>query len=129
MQEEMLLTLIEQESATDRLKAVSLTQNISKADEKVVNALLQSLNQDPNVNVRLVAIEALLRYAEQPEVRMGLINSISKQDSPLVQIALSEAMVLLSEKNAVQELKELLEKKDLNEAVKAKLSESIEVLL
>ena len=78
-----MLNMLEKESTSERLKAVNLTQGMDNASEKVVEALLQTLNNDPNVNVRLSALEALFPYASNPKVREGLIQSISQQESPL----------------------------------------------
>ncbi|MDQ3290521.1 MAG: HEAT repeat domain-containing protein, partial [Bacteroidota bacterium] len=104
MREVMMLTLLKQSSATERLKAVNLTSDLETADAKVIRALLQTLNNDPNVNVRLATIEALYQHADNPTVREGLIAAISKQDSPLVQIALADVMLSLQEKKSVAEL-------------------------
>jgi len=129
MREMMMLTLLEQPSAIERLKAVNISQEMDKATQKVTDALLQTLNRDENVNVRLAALDALLRYASQPSVREGLVASINRQDSPLVQMALAEAMVKLQEKSSVQQLEELLQRGDLNEDVEKKVKESIQTLI
>jgi hypothetical protein len=128
MKEMMMLTLLEKPGAQDRLRAVSLSSELPQADSKVIEALVQTLNTDENVNVRLVTVEALARFGGYPEVREALVNSIGKQSSPLVQIALAEAMVALNEKGAVEALKGLLKKDDLNEAVRERVQQSIEVL-
>jgi hypothetical protein len=129
MKKVMMLTLLEQPSATDRLKAVNLTTDMTTADNKVITALLQTLNNDPNVNVRLAAIEALYQHAGNPLVRQGLVKSIGKQDSPLVQLALADVMLAMQDKESVKQLKQLLQKEDLNEAVKTKVEQTIRVLI
>jgi HEAT repeat protein len=129
MREMMMLTLLEKQSSSERLKAVSLTNEMPQASEKVTKALLQTLNEDPNVNVRLSALDALLPYATNPEVRSGLIASIQKQESPMVQVALAEVMEALQEKNAVRPLKELLDQERMPEEVKEKIEQSISTLL
>lgn len=129
MKEMMMLTLIEKQSASERLQAVSMSTEIPNVDEKVIDALLKTLNNDENENVRLATVESLVELAENPKVREGLIKSINHQESPLVQIALVDAMLALQEKKSVSELKKLLQKKDLNEAVKGKIENSIKVLL
>jgi hypothetical protein len=129
MRETMLLTMLEQPSATDRLKAVNYTDELDQVDDKVIKALLQTLNNDPNVNVRLVTVEALFKLADHPRVREGLIQSITGQESPLVQIALADVMVALQEKKSVNAFKELLKNKDIDLAVKAKIENSVNVLM
>lgn len=129
MKQMMMFTLLEQPSATDRLKAVSISNELKQANEKVFNALLKTLNYDPNVNVRLVSAEALAQMADNPKVREGLIKSITLQDSPLVQVALADIMVDLQEKRSVVEFRKLLQDKQMDEVVKGKIKESIEVLI
>jgi hypothetical protein len=125
----MMLTLLEKESATDRLKAVSLTSDLDHASKKVTNALIETLNNDPNVNVRLASLEALYEYAGNPDVRVKLVKSISHQDSPLVQIGLAELMVALKEKSSVNELRKIMDEQSTPKEVKQKIKESIEVLI
>jgi hypothetical protein len=128
MKEMMMLTMLEKESATERLKAVSLTNDLN-ASEKVTDALFNVLNNDPSANVRLATLEALTAYAKNPAVRVRLVESIANQESPLVQIALAELMVSLNEKSSVSELRKLLEGNKTPIEVKAKLKESIDVLI
>lgn len=129
LKEMMMLSLLEKESATQRLKAVSLTSEMNQVSDKVTDALFATLNSDENVNVRLAALEALRPYVKSNKVRSGLIASIAKQDSPLVQVALADLMVNIQEKKSVDALKQLLEKESTPQEVKSKISESIEVLI
>ena len=128
MQQVMLLTLIENPSATERLRAVSYTKDLSTANPRVVEALLSTLNHDENVNVRLATLEALAALAYDPAVRLGLVQALPQQESPLVQSALADVMVQLQEKRSVQPLRRLLAQPDLNEAVKSKIQESLKSL-
>ncbi len=129
LKEMMMLSLLEKESATQRLKAVSLTSEMDQVSDKVTDALFATLNSDENVNVRLAALEALKPYVKSNKVRSGLIAAISKQDSPLVQVALADLMVNIQEKKSVDALKQLLEKENTPKEVKSRISESIEVLI
>jgi uncharacterized protein (UPF0147 family) len=129
LKEMMMLSLLEKESASDRLKAVSLTQDMDQASQKVTTALLQTLNQDSNVNVRLAALDALKPYAKDSHVRQELIRSIALQESPLVQIALAELMAQLQEKSSVQELRKILKSDKTPRDVRKKIEESIDVLI
>ncbi|WP_017730287.1 HEAT repeat domain-containing protein [Nafulsella turpanensis] len=129
MREVVILSMLEQQSPTERLKAVNMGYDLPQADARVIDALLHTLNNDPNVNVRLAAVEALRQHAAQSAVRQGLIQSINQQNSPMVQIALADLMVELQEKEAVEPMKQLLEEPSVNEAVKEKLQKSIHVLI
>ncbi len=129
MREMILLALLENPSASERIRGVSYTNEISKVNRNVINALLSTLNNDPNSNVRLMTLEALTHYSDDPAVREGLVHSILQQDSPLVQAALADVMLKLQEKKAVPSLKELLHQKDLNEMVRMKIQQTITRLI
>jgi len=129
LKEMMMLSLLEKESATERLRAVSLTNEMSEVSDKVTNALFETLNNDESVNVRLAALEALKPYVRDGNVRKKLVVSIGKQDSPLVQVELAQLMVELQEKKSVKELKKLLENDRTAKEVKTKIRESLEVLI
>ena len=129
LKEMMMLSLLEKESATERLRAVSLTNDMGEVSDKVTNALFETLNNDESVNVRLAALEALKPYVRDGNVRKKLVVSIGKQDSPLVQVELAQLMVALQEKMSVKELKKLLDNDRTAKEVKTKLRESIEVLI
>ena len=128
-QKTLMLTLLEQPSATARLKAVTLTGEVGSPDSLVIGALFLALNNDENTNVRLAALEALFNYSKLPEVRQGLIESIARQESPLILITLSKAMVALQEKGSVDEFRKLLEKGMLDEKAKNRINENIQKLI
>jgi predicted anti-sigma-YlaC factor YlaD len=128
MKSTMMLSLLENPSATERLRAVGYTSEITEADDRVLEALFATLNNDPNVNVRLVTLEALTQYAGDASVREGLVKSLALQESPMVQVALADVMVKLQEKRSVKALKTLLQKEDLNDLVKVKIEQTIKDL-
>jgi len=128
MKEVMMVTMLEQPSATKRIKAISLADDVEKVDDRILNAFLKTLNSDPNPNVRLTAVEALSRYSDIRFVREGLIRSISVQESPLVQVALVDLMRKLGEKEARPELQKLLQNRDLNHSVRNRTRETMEIL-
>ncbi|MBS1604950.1 MAG: HEAT repeat domain-containing protein [Bacteroidetes bacterium] len=129
MREMVMLALLENPSASERIRGVSYAGDIRTVNKNVLDALLSTLNNDPNSNVRLMTLEALTRYASMPAVRKGLVQSILQQDSPLVQAAMADVMVRLQEKKAVQPLKELLQQKDLNEMVRVKIQQTLTRLI
>jgi hypothetical protein len=129
LREMMMLSLLEKESATERLKAVSLTEEMDAASSKVTGALIQTLNEDENVNVRLAALEALAPYAHDSQVRQELIRSIALQESPLVQMALAELMAALQVKSSVKELQKIMQSEKTPDDVKKRIKQSIDVLI
>ena len=128
MKQMMMLSMLENPMATERLKAVSYTEELNAVDDQVIDALLTTLNFDQNENVRLVTLEALIKLADNPKVREGLVQSLLTQESPLMQVALADAMVKLQEKRSVKQFKQMLRKEDLNDAVKGKIEKTILIL-
>ncbi len=129
VRQQLVLTLLEQPSANKRLQGINEANKIEKTDEKVINALLQTLNNDSNVNVRLAAIESLTNYVNDPKVREGLVQSIVRQDAPIVQVTLANLMVALQEKKSIEPFKTLMRTKELNTSVKKKLETSIKSII
>lgn len=128
MKQLMMLSLLENPSATERLKAVSYTEEINTAGEQVIEALLTTLNEDPNVNVRLVTLEALTKYSSNAVVREGLVQSIIKQESPLMQSALADVMMKLQEKKSIAPFRKLLQDNRISDPIKTKIQQAITTL-
>ncbi|CCH51923.1 anti-ECFsigma factor, ChrR [Fibrisoma limi BUZ 3] len=128
MRQMMMLSMLENPSATERLRAVSITKEINDVDGRVIDALLTTLNNDPNVNVRLVTLEALADLGHDSRVREGLVHSLSRQDSPLVQVALADVMVKLQEKRSLKPLRQMLKQEGINDLVKSKIEQTIREL-
>jgi hypothetical protein len=129
LKQTMMLALLDNPSASERIRGVSYTNDIKHVDKEVIDALLATLNNDPNVNVRLSTLDALTRLANHPEVRQGLIKSITEQDSPLMQSAIADVMLKLQEKRSVGSFKELLKQKNLDHGVRDKINQTITSLI
>lgn len=114
------LTLLTDNSPSERLQAVHDTQTTPELDNDMLKALLLTLNQDPNVNVRLAAVDVLYQYLDHPNVRAGLVRALPNQASPLVQVALVDCLVAIGEPRATESLRDLLRNPELNPAVRAK---------
>jgi hypothetical protein len=107
LREMVSLSLMQQQSASERIKGVSWTGRIDQPSDQIVTSLLDTLMHDPNVNVRLATIDALERYASREDVRRGTVEAIGGQTSPLVQIALIDFMVKINEREGVPTLRRL----------------------
>ena len=104
MRQLVVISMLQQQSASERLQGVSYSRQ-AEPDPKVLNALLHTLRYDSSVDVRLAALDALGRYGSRAEVRKGLIDSLEGQQSPLVQVALIDALVEMRDANALPSLK------------------------
>lgn len=111
------LSLLQQQSATERLRGVDYSGRMQIMEPEVVSALTDSVAHDPSVNVRLAAIDALSKASGRPEVLQSLTQSLPRQDSPMVQAALIDYLVDARDRRALDTLRELAAQPDLNPAV------------
>jgi hypothetical protein len=118
MQRLVMLSLMKTESASERIRGANWSERISRPDTEVYSALFEALNYDPVVNVRLAALDPLSKYYNEPEVKKGLISSLLRQTSPLVQLAIIQVITTVHDADARTVLKELLKIKDLNKTVR-----------
>jgi HEAT repeat protein len=77
-----------------------------------VQVLINTLNFDPNTNVRLAACEALYRLRADPRVGEAFVHSLPIQTDPNVQITLIELLVALRDPRAVPSLERLARRPD-----------------
>jgi hypothetical protein len=128
MSQMVALALMQQQSASERLKGVSWSNQIEQPDTEILNALLDTLMHDDNVNVRLGAVEALKKFGERQIVRKGVLQALAKQDAPLVQVALIDYVVERQEKESVDTLRKISQNAEVNENVRKHAEWGIENL-
>jgi hypothetical protein len=118
MRQLVALSLMQQQNAPDRLRGVNWAYRVEQTDTEVLAALLNAVNHDPNVNVRLAAVDALRNFSSSPVGRRGLVQALAKQTSPLVQIAILDQIVEQRDKSAAPGVRFLLASQGLNADVK-----------
>jgi len=114
----MMGMLENDQSASQRIKGVNVAMDLTKADEEIVRVLFKTLHSDPNTNVRLAALEALYKFQHDTSIRKGLIDALSKQSDPMVQIRLIQLMVDMKEKTVVDDLQKMIDDAGTMKAVK-----------
>ena len=112
-------------SASDRIQAVNQSYELPQADRDITQLLINTLNFDANVNVRLAACQALRHFEQEPGVREALIQSLSIQTDPNVQITLIEMLIAIEEKRAVGEMRRLTRRPHVLDVVRQKAEEGI----
>jgi hypothetical protein len=128
MSEDKMLNLIDDESASERIKAVSYAEEMTSPDEKVIDALFNSLNNDKNVNVRLAALYSLARFADRHPVRDSLVSSLGVQTEPIIQVVLINLLAEKRERKAIAPIKEIMTNKKTLKEVKDAAQKSLKVL-
>lgn len=97
-----------QDSVGTRLSGIALMSENSAGDPATVAALLDLVDTDPSVSVRLAAVDALYLMADSSLMGNRLAKSLRLQQDPTVQMALVDLMVALREKQAASSLRWLL---------------------
>lgn len=122
------LSLLERQSPASRLEGISWSTRVERPDPELLTALVNALNHDQNINVRLASLDALEKFTDDAAVRKALIDSIQRQDSPLVQIALIDALVHAGDRGAAGEFRKLTTEPDVNAAVQQRARWGLEKL-
>ncbi len=125
MRQQMALSLLNQPSAADRLQGVSYSSEVKDPKPTTLDALFKAVDTDPNPNVRLAAVDALYLFRERPGVRERLVQSLSVQGYPLVQVALIDFLVEVREARAVEALKKLIDAGELTPEVKQRAEQGL----
>jgi hypothetical protein len=128
LRETVALSLIDRQSPASRLQAVSWGSQVEHPDRDLLSALISTLEHDTNTNVRLAALDALEKFSGEAPVRQAMVNALAQQDSPLVQIALIDALVHLRESGAAGEFRKLSTEADANAAVRQRAQWALQTM-
>src|SRR5262249_2200067 len=88
MRRMVALSLMQQQSASERLNGVNWSYQLQQPGNDLLTALLNTLVHDASVNVRLATVDALRQFGDQPVVLRGVVEAMSREESPMVQVAL-----------------------------------------
>jgi hypothetical protein len=127
-QQLMVISMLQQQSASERLQGVSFSMREQQADPKILDALLHTLRYDNSVDVRLAALDVLSRYGNRPDVHNGLMDALQEQQSPMVQVALIDVLVQLHRPETLDRLKRLQQNPRLDPTVRKRLDWGIQQL-
>lgn len=128
MHQMLAVSLLDQQSPSERLRGINLSYQMEQPEEKTLAKLLYILNNDPNVNVRLAVVDALYLFHDDPMVREGLTQSLPRQSSSLVQMALIDLIVEIRERQAIEAFKQLIQDENLNPDVKHRAKQGLQQL-
>ena len=93
--------MINDQSVTNRIEAVNVAYNLPKADDKVIDILINTMQSDPSSNVRLAAVEALVGMPITKASKSAIYDRLEKEEDDFVKIALIQAVVSINDKNSV----------------------------
>jgi hypothetical protein len=128
MRQMLTLSLLQQQSATERLRGVSYTAGIDQPGNEVVAALLDTLLHDPSVNVRLSAVDALRRFSDRADVRLGTKQAVTDSTAPMLQVAVIDFMVETRDPQARVVLRQLADDGTVDQSVRGRARWGLERL-
>lgn len=114
----LFASLNNMQSPSARMEAAMRMDEMKSVDHDIVDALVKTMNQDPNTNVRLAALDALTRFHKEPYVKKQLLKSLSTQKDPMVQIELIQLLTRMRETSIVKQLEKLANDVNTMDAVK-----------
>jgi len=116
-------------SAMKRMQGINEVKEQTNPDLKIIDALNKVILNDPNVNVRLTAIETMVLFSNIPEARAYLIEAIPHQESPIVQLELADVMTALEEQGSADKWNQLLKSDKIETETRIHLKESLRTIL
>jgi len=118
LKENMMLAMIDNRSASKRIKAVNYSEEIKHLDQKILNVLVDRMHNDTNINVRLAAAEALAKYSETELVKKAFIEALTTETDPSLQITIIEFLVKIQDERALEPMQQLLDQPETPDFVK-----------
>lgn len=114
----VMISMMKARSTSERMKGVLASYDIKEIDDEILDALIQTMNTDENINVRVAAVEALGVFSDNERAKDALIKALTSQEYPAVQLKLIALMVELGEKRAVKSLQDIINKEEVIQVVK-----------
>ncbi len=118
LREVVALSLLDQQSASERLRGIRYSAALEGTDPEVVDALSRTLSNDSSVDVRLAAAEALRRFPLPAAAREAAWKLLEQDDSPLVQIAVIDLLAAGKDPSARTRLEKLRDRAGLDANVR-----------
>jgi hypothetical protein len=93
--------------ANERLNTVLTSATQQNPTDRMINELITSLALDTSPNVRLRALDALYPHANLELVRTAVVASLTRETSPLVQVAMIDFLAAARDHEAKPTLEKL----------------------
>ena len=128
VQHKMILAMLRQESAAGRLQAINYSFDLDVANGVLMDALFQTLESDPSINVRLAALEAVGRFELNPTMRENLVLTLAEQRDPSLQMALINKLIELREVKALSVFAGIVNNPNAADAIRSQAEYGMKIL-
>jgi hypothetical protein len=130
LKQKVLLAGLQDYSGPQKIAAVYSIKTSGQMDDNLIEALVNTMNSDKNINVRLAAINALSGMIDKNEkVKNELINSLSLQENPLLQISLIQILTESGVKEAKEPIESLSDDENTDKNVKEYAKNMIKTII
>lgn len=127
-QELVILGLLKDHSASERLKGINYAAALNDPKPAVIQALINTLRDDESLNVRLSTIETLERFKPTDEVKKVLVSQLTQTSEPTEQTTLIETLVRMRVRESLPVFDKLQKDTNVDESVRALAKSSINEL-
>lgn len=124
-QELVILSLLKDQSASERLKGLNYAAALNSPKPAVIQALIKTLREDESLNVRLSTIETLERFKQTDDVKKVLVSQLTQTNEPAEQTSLIETLVRMKVKESVPIFEQLQKDQKVDESVRLLAGRSI----
>lgn len=126
---EMLLALIENNSVSKRIQGINEFESFGDLDSDVIESLLSRIKFDTNVNVKLMALDALHKNIDSEFIRDELLMIIEITNALKVKLEIIKLLMNDNEKRLLNPMKQILKTEDLPQAIEEQLKLNISTLI
>lgn len=117
------ISMLKGGSPSERLKGVKSISRMTYSDELLVDALFRTMEDDPNMNVRLASVDAFYSHSDKSATRDQLLGILLKETSPAIQLAIIDLVIAIKEEKAIQTFDLMLKNENLQPDIKERIEE------
>lgn len=123
----LVLTLLQQSSASDRLRAANVSYSLLSFDDQIISALVKALENDPDPNVKIKCAEALATHLKPDSINKIFGNALELQNEPLIQLILINHLKSIGNPESIRIVNNFINSEKVDDFVKSEVKKSINI--
>ncbi len=120
------LSMLQQASATDRMRGALQCATIEEPSGAFIPALLKTVQTDSSVNVRLAALGALYPFAQSDPVITELRSLLHADEHSLVKVQVIDILATIGDRSSLPELSRLAGDDEVHPSVRERARQAID---
>lgn len=121
----LVLTLLQQSSASDRLQAANVSNILPDLDDQIIAALVKALESDSDPNVKIKCAEALAIHLNPDSLSKIFGNALELQKEPLIQLILINYLKSIGNTESMRIVNSYLNSDKVDDFVKSEVKKPI----